>query len=104
MNAWLDDSLVGLMLLACSVYALSALGPRAVRRRVLAVMAAWLARLPAPLGLGPAARRLARAAADKAPGACGGCDNCGSAAPRPASAEISVPIAAIPRARRARQE
>jgi hypothetical protein len=108
MNAWLDDSLVALMVLACSFYAFAKLGPSAARRVVQARLAAFLARVPAPLGLGSAARRLARAAEDKAPGACGGCDSCGSATRRPATpaggAEIGVPIASIPRARRARQE
>jgi len=108
MNAWLDDSLVALTLLACTLYAFAKLGPSAARRGVLAMLAAFLARIPAPLGLGSAARRLARAAEDKPAGACGGCDSCGTAARRPATpargAEIAVPIAAISRARRARHD
>jgi hypothetical protein len=102
MNAVLDNSLVGLMLLASILYAFAALGPRNARRRMLARLGQWLARAPRALHLAAAAQRLARAAEDKAQGACGGCDSCGSE-PRPqsGSAEVSVPLASI--ARRPRQ-
>jgi hypothetical protein len=100
MNALLDDALVGLVLLVSALYALTALGPKNVRRRVLVVLAALLTRAPAALRLGPAARRLGRAADAKAQGACGGCDNCGTETQTSSSgAEITVPIASIARAR-----
>ena len=105
MNVLLDDSLVGLALLVSALYALAALGPGNLRRRVLATLAALLARAPAALRLRPAAQRLARAADAKAPGACGGCDNCGSGAP-PANSggEIKVPVSSIARSRPLRQD
>jgi hypothetical protein len=98
MNAYLDDSLVALILLACSLYVIATLGPSAARRRVLAMLARLLARAPM-LRLRSAGRRLA-GAADKTQGACGGCDNCGSE-PRPHArgTDIAIPIAAIRRAR-----
>jgi hypothetical protein len=104
MNEVLDNSLVGLMLLASILYALAKLSPRNARQRVLGRLAELLARAPSALRLAWAAQRLARAADDK-PGACGGCDTCGSE-PRPqsSSAEIRVPIASIARARRPRPE
>ena len=104
MNALLDDSLVGLVLLISALYALAALGPRNVRRRALAMLAALLARAPAALRLGAAARRLASTADAKAQGACGGCDNCGTETPAASTGgEIKVPIAHIARSRPARQ-
>jgi hypothetical protein len=105
MNQLLDDSLVGLVLLGSALYALSALGPRNVRRRVLAAFAALLTRAPAGLRLGPAAQRLARAAEANAQGACGGCGNCGSATPAAKTGdEIKVPISSIPRSRHLQQD
>jgi hypothetical protein len=105
MNILLDDSLVGLVLLVSALYALAALGPRNVRRRVLTTLAALLARVPAALRLRPAAQRLARAADAKAQGACGGCDNCGSATPTAnTGGEIKVPISSIARSRPLRQD
>jgi hypothetical protein len=110
MNAYLDDALVGVLLLVSAAYACAALGPRNLRRRALSACSAWLVRAPAGLGLRRAAQRIARAAETKPQGACGGCDNCGSASPAdaspasasPASAavEIKVPIASIGRSRR----
>jgi hypothetical protein len=60
MNSVIDNSLVGLALLGSAGYALLSLGPRSLRRRLLA------------------AQRLAAASAGKAHSACGGCDSCGS--------------------------
>jgi len=103
MNGILDGFLVGLALLASAGYAAVSLGPRSLRRRILGVLSHGAARAPAFLGLGRSAQRLAAAA--KAQGACGGCDNCGSepkTAPQPTKAEIRVPVARIGRrARRA---
>ena len=100
MNSILDDSLVGLALLASAVYAVAAIGPRSLRRRILGVLGRAAGRAPAFLGLGRIAQRLAAASAAKAQGACGGCDNCGSeppTAPQPPKAEIRVPVARIGR-------
>jgi hypothetical protein len=101
MNTVLDNSLVGLALLASFVYAAVTLAPRNARRRVLGRLAQWLAHAPSALRLNFAAQRLARAAADKASGACGGCDNCGPASENQSrGGEISVPLASIARVRR----
>ena len=130
MNALLDDSLVGMVLLASSLYVFAALGPKKARRRMLTSLALLLARVP---HLRAAAQRLARGAEDKAQGACGGCHNCAAEA-RPAlrvqpqtdagctdagradagradagradagRAEIRVPLANIARLRRPRPE
>jgi len=114
MNAYLDDALVSVLLLASAAYIFATLGPRNLRRRVLQACSAALSRAPAALGLRRAAQRIARAAETKPQGACGGCDSCGSAPPASASAgessasaspaaaaiEIKVPIASIGRARR----
>jgi len=99
MNGFIDRFLVGLALLAAFGYAGYALGPRALRRRLTRAIAATLTSLPAFLRLRDTAQRLA-ASADKASGACGGCDNCGSE-PRPHArgTDIAIPIAAIRRAR-----
>jgi hypothetical protein len=87
MNNLLDDSLVGLALLASLGYLVASLGPRTLRNKLLAAMSGLLARAPPFLGLGRAAKKLAAAAAaKKAQGACGGCDNCGS---EPSSAKTS---------------
>jgi len=105
MNAWLDDSLVGVVLLGSALYALAALGPKNARRRVLAALAAFLARTPAALRLHAAGQRIARAADAKTQGACGGCDNCGSATPAAnAGGEIKVPISSIARSPHSRQD
>jgi hypothetical protein len=103
MNALLDESLVGLMLLMSLLYAFAKLAPRNARSRMLALLGAILQRAPAALRLRPMAQRLARAADDKAQSACGGCDTCGSDVRAPAAqTEISVPIASIGRARPSR--
>jgi hypothetical protein len=111
MSTFLDDSLVGVLLLISAGYTFSALGPRSLRRRALHALSMWLARAPAVLGmcgapLRRAAQRMARAAETKPPGACGGCDNCGAGQPgagQPGNQtpkEVTVPIAHIGRARR----
>ena len=96
MNSVLDILLVGLALLASAGYALLSLGPRSLRRRLLAGMSRLTARAPAFLGLQRASQRLAVAAAGKAHGACGGCDDCGSEnAPATTAAEQPSPVAEI---------
>jgi hypothetical protein len=101
MNSWLDESLVGLLLTASLLYAFATLGPRSIRRRMLALLAALLARAPTTL-LHSAAQRLEGAAAEKTQGACGGCDNCGSEKAT-GRTEIRVPIGNL-RARRSQQK
>jgi hypothetical protein len=102
MNGILDDSLVGLALLASAGYAVAAVGPRGLRRRILGAFGRAAARAPAFLGLGRMAQRLAAASMSKAQGACGGCDSCGSepTASQPPSAEVRVPVGQISRRRR----
>jgi hypothetical protein len=105
MNRILDNCLVGLVLIASAGYVLSSLGPRSLRRRLLAALSRILARAPRFLGLGRAAQWFAAAAVGKAQGACGGCDDCGpEQAPAPKSSsrnspagEVSVPVANIGR-------
>jgi len=100
MNSILDNSLVGLALAVSAGYALSSLGPRTLRRRLLAALSRLIARAPAVLGLRRTAQWLAAAAAGKAHGACGGCDGCGSEqAPSSKSpgADVRVPAAKIGR-------
>jgi len=100
MNAILDNSLVGLALLVSAGYALSSLGPRSLRRRLLATLSRLMARAPGVLGLRRAAQWLAVAAKVKAHGACGGCDSCGSEqgpAPRLPVADVRVPVSKIGR-------
>ncbi len=88
MTHWLDEGLVGVLLLASAVYAAMSLGPRGVRRRVLRIAGACLGRFPRSFGLrGWAAR--CTAAAVRAQGSCGGCDSCASEAP--ASGPASSP-------------
>ena len=99
MNSVIDNSLVGLALLASAGYALSSLGPRSLRRRLLAALSRATARAPAFLGLRRTAQWLAVASKVKAQGACGGCDDCGSgkAPAKPVTAEIIVPMGKIGR-------
>jgi hypothetical protein len=99
MNSVIDNSLVGLALLVSAAYALSSLGPRSLRRRLLAALSGAAGRAPAFLGLGRTAQWLA-ASAGKVPGACGGCDDCGAekvTAKTSAGAEITVPAGKIGR-------
>src|SRR5258706_13582434 len=72
MNGVIDGSLVALALLASGGYVLLSLGPRSLRRRLLAALSQAAARAPAFLGLRRMAQRLA-ASARKAPRGCGGC-------------------------------
>jgi hypothetical protein len=100
MNAVLDNLLVGVLLLASLGYALYKLGPRTLSKRILETLSRALSAAPAFLKLGAAAQRMAAASAGKAPGACGGCDNCGtesSPAPQPSSPEIKIPVGNIGR-------
>lgn len=76
MNGLIDDLLVGLVVLAGFGYAGYSLGPKSLRARLLTGVASLLRRAPLT-ALRRAAQPLA-AAADKAGGSCGGCDNCGS--------------------------
>jgi hypothetical protein len=95
----LDHVLVGLVIIVSAAYAASALGPRTLRRRVLAALSRMAARAPASLGLRRMAEWLAVRSAGKVQGACGGCDSCGpeeSPAQSPA-AEVRVPVASIRR-------
>jgi hypothetical protein len=98
MNAFLDDFLVGAVLLASIGYAVFRLGPKNWRRRILEVSSGALKAAPAALKLGGLAQRL-ETASGKNQAACGGCDNCGaeSASTPQSSGEISVPIAKIGR-------
>jgi hypothetical protein len=96
MNSVLDSLLVGVALLMSAGYALLSLGPRSLRRRLLAAVSRLTARAPAFLGLRRVSHRLAVAAAGKAHGACGGCDDCGSdRAPPPTAAAQESPVAEI---------
>ena len=100
MNGILDNSLVGLALIVSAGYAATSLGPRSLRRRLLWALSRTAARAPAFLRLRRIAQRLDVASADKAAGACGGCDNCGteqSPAQKSPEAEVSVPVGKIGR-------
>jgi len=103
MNSVLDDSLVGLALIVSAGYALASLGPRILRRRLLALLSQLIAHIPKFLGLQRAAQRLAVASSGKAQGACGGCDSCGPGetpapnSPRQPASEVRVPVAKIGR-------
>jgi hypothetical protein len=102
MSRLLDHVLVGLVLLVSAAYAVAALGPRSVRRRVLAALSRAMARLPPSLGLRRTAEWLAVRSAGKAQGACGGCDSCGpEQTPTQTSpdTEVGVPLANIGRRR-----
>jgi hypothetical protein len=98
----LDPVLVGLALFVSAAYVASALGPRSLRRRVLAASSRLLARAPASLGLRRMAEWLAVRSAHGAQGACGGCDSCGpeqTPTQKPADAEVGVPLSNISRRR-----
>jgi hypothetical protein len=98
MHGLLDEFLVGIALLASIIYALFSLGPRTLRRGLAVRAAALLRLLPATPGLRSLSRRLETAAVKPA-GACGGCDDCGSATPAasPGSteSEIRIPVSSI---------
>jgi hypothetical protein len=91
MNGVLDESLVGLALLISAGYALSALGPRSLRRRMLSAAGRAFASAPPFLRLRGLSQRLLAASRDPASGACGGCDGCGSEQNAP-SPEVRVPV------------
>jgi hypothetical protein len=98
-NSVIDNSLVGLALLVSAGYAWISLGPRSLRRQLLAALSRATARAPKFLGLRRTAQWLA-ASAGKAGGACGGCDDCGAEkapAKKSAAAEITVPVGKIGR-------
>jgi hypothetical protein len=77
MSKLLDYGLVALALIASVGYALSSLGPKALRRRLWMVLARLAASAPPGMHLGGIAYRLEEAAA-KGAGACGGCGSCAS--------------------------
>jgi hypothetical protein len=96
MSRILDDGLVALALLASLTYAVFALGPKGLRRRLWAALAERAEKAPSGLRLGGLARRW-RSAAESAGGACGGCESCG---PEPevragGAHEVRVPLARI---------
>jgi hypothetical protein len=100
MNGILDNLLVGLALIVSAAYAVSSLGPKSFRRRLLGAMGRVTARAPTFLHLRRAAQWFTVASAAKAQGACGGCDSCASdQAPTQQSPEpeIKVPLAKIGR-------
>jgi hypothetical protein len=102
MNTVLDDSLVALLLLISAGYAVSSLGPRSLRRRLLAVISRVLARASAVPGFRHISQRLAAASTGKGQGACGGCDSCeseqsGAEKSSPPAAEIRVPLGRVGR-------
>jgi hypothetical protein len=95
----LDEFLVGGALLASTLYALISLGPRSLKRGLAVRAAALLRSVPTMPGLRSLSRRLESAAAVKPTGACGGCDDCGSA-PAPesrgsAAPEVRIPVSTI---------
>jgi len=98
MNAFLDDFIVGAVLLASVGYAVAKLGPKAWKKRILEEMSRVLEAAPVSLRLSGLAQRL-EAASGKTQGACGGCDNCGteSASAPQSSGEIIVPVSKIGR-------
>jgi hypothetical protein len=99
MHGLLDEILVGGALLASILYALLSLGPRTLKRGLAVRAAAWVRSIPEMPGLRSLSRRLETAAAIKPPGACGGCDDCGSATPAASAgsteSEIRIPVSAI---------
>jgi hypothetical protein len=99
MHRLLDEFLVGGALLASIIYALFSLGPRTLKRGVAARAAALIPSLPKMPGLRSLSRRLETAAAVKPTGACGGCDDCGSAPATESSGsaetEVRIPVSTI---------
>jgi len=100
MNGILDNILVGLALTVSATYAVASLGPKSFRRRLLGALGRLMARAPAFLHLQRAAQWFTVASDGKAPGACGGCDSCGSEqgpVHEPQESEVNVPVAKIGR-------
>jgi hypothetical protein len=99
MHGLLDEFLVGGALLASILYALVSLGPRTLKRGVAVRAAALIRSLPKMPGLRSLSRRLETAAAAKPTGACGGCDDCGSAPASESSGsaepEVRIPVSTI---------
>jgi len=95
----LDEFLVGGALLASILYALISLGPRSLKRGLAVRAAALLRSVPIMPGLRSLSRRLESAAAVKPTGACGGCDDCGSAPASKSSGsaepEVRIPVSTI---------
>lgn len=81
----MQQLVVGLLVVLCSVYALWSLMPAALRRP----LAGWLLRMPGIGQGGPLAGLLRRAAA--VPNACG-CDGCDAKPAAPARTDAAVPI------------
>jgi hypothetical protein len=98
MNRVVDDLIVALVLAVSAGYALMALGPKGLRKRIWGSLASWAERVPAGLHLQGVALRF-RAAAERKAAACGGCDNCDSTgtAPKAAAGEVRIPLAKIGR-------
>jgi len=106
MQRLLDLFLVSLALLASAAYLLFALGPKSLRKKAAAALANLTARAGGIPGLRGALQRLSANLANKVPGGCGGCDNCGSddAAGSDATAyESRVPISKVGLRSRARR-
>jgi hypothetical protein len=100
MSGILDNFLVGLALIVSAAYAVASLGPKSLRRRLLGALGWVMARAPGFLHLQRAAQWFTVASSGKAPGACGGCDSCGSdqgPAHKPQESEVNVPVAKIGR-------
>lgn len=97
MQHLVDLLLVGLALIASTVYALIALGPKSLRKSAAAAVADLAARAAAIPGLRGPLQRYSLSLAKKAQGGCGGCDNCGSdqAAHPDAATESRVPISKV---------
>jgi hypothetical protein len=96
MNAWLDDGIVGLLLLASALYAAYSLGPKPWRARMMLKLGNLLERSPRALGLKSLAGKLKAAAARRQAG-CGGCDNCESTPATDAKGEFKIPVSKIGR-------
>jgi hypothetical protein len=105
MNGFLDDLLVGLVLLASTGYVLYSLGPKTLRLRLLVGMSVLLGRLPTRVGLRGVAERLAMMTKSTGKGACGGCGSCGSetldgtrpATTQPSTTEVRIPLSKVGR-------
>jgi hypothetical protein len=98
MNGFVDEFIVGAVLLVSVGYAVFKLGPKALRAAILQTLSRAIKETPRSFRLGGLAQRL-EIASGKNPAACGGCDNCGTetnSAPQ-SSGEISVPVAKIGR-------
>jgi hypothetical protein len=108
MSHALDIAVVAIVVVASIGYAVFALGPKSLRRRIADRLIGVAARSEPMPGLGWFTRRLSAGANAKlAAGSCGGCDNCGSetgAEPTASSVgavagavEVRIPVAQIRR-------